>query len=146
MLKIQKRKWGRRARDARKGQSLLELAIVLPVLLLILLGILDLGRAWLSLVALSDAAGEGAAYAAIYPSRTEQIQARAAGSTTALVTLEPSMVSVTAPNLSPGESITVTIRYPYQLLTPLPNLTDLGLGSMRTITMTRVEVRSIIGY
>jgi Flp pilus assembly protein TadG len=146
MLKIQKRRWGRRARDAREGQSLLEFAIVLPVLLLILLGILDLGRAWMSLVALNDAAGEGAAYAAIYPSRTEQIQARAAASTTALVTLEPDMVTVTAPDLSPGQSITVTISYPYELLTPLPNLTDLGLGSLRTINMRVVEVRSIIGY
>jgi Flp pilus assembly protein TadG len=146
MLKIQRQKLGRRARDARKGQSLLEFAIVLPVLLLILLGIMDLGRAWMSLVALNDAAGEGASYAAIYPSRTEQIQARAAGSSTALVTLEPNMVSVSAPDPSPGQSITVTISYPYQLLTPLPNLTDLGLGSMRTITMTVVEVRSIIGY
>lgn len=146
MLKVQKRSLGRRAWDASRGQSLLEFAIVLPVLLLVLLGILDLGRAWMSLVALNDAAGEGAAYAAIYPSRTEQIQARAAGSTTALVTLEPDMVSVSAPDPTPGESITVTIRYPYQLLTPLPNLTDLGLGNTRVITMTVVEVRAIIGY
>ena len=56
------------------------------------------------------------------------------------------MVTVTAPDLSPGQSITVTISYPYELLTPLPNLTDLGLGSLRTINMRVVEVRSIIGY
>jgi Flp pilus assembly protein TadG len=111
---------GRGRGRAERGQSLLELAILLPVLLLILLGILDVGRLYMTLVAINDAAAEGASYAASYPTRTDQIQQRAADSSTALTTIEPSMVVVTyADPPSSGQPITVTVQYDYDLLTPV---------------------------
>jgi len=103
----------------QKGQSLVEVAVALPVLLLILLGILDLGRAYFTYIALADAAAEGAAYGAIHPDDTAQIVERAAESSNGLVTLEPDMVSVDLIDLSAGLPITVTVEYQYQLLTPV---------------------------
>jgi Flp pilus assembly protein TadG len=106
--------------EAERGQSLLELAILLPVLLIILLGILDVGRLYMTMVAIHDAAAEGASYAASYPSRTSQIQQRAAESSTALTTIDPSMVVITyGGSQSSGQPITVTVNYDYDLLTPL---------------------------
>lgn len=49
---------GRRA----KGQSLAELALLLPLLLLILMGCLDLGRAFATWLTLANRAREGARY------------------------------------------------------------------------------------
>jgi Flp pilus assembly protein TadG len=46
-----------------KGQSLVELAISLPVILLILLGTFDFGMALFSYSIIRDAAQEGALYA-----------------------------------------------------------------------------------
>jgi Flp pilus assembly protein TadG len=46
------------------GQSLVEFAIALPLLLLILVGLVDIGRVFHYTVALSTGAREGAAYAA----------------------------------------------------------------------------------
>jgi hypothetical protein len=45
--------------DSRAGQALVEFAIVVPILLLILLGIVDFARAWNVYEVLTDAAREG---------------------------------------------------------------------------------------
>lgn len=48
------------------GQDLVEFALVLPLLLLFLFGALDLGRAFFSYIAITNAAREGARYAVSY--------------------------------------------------------------------------------
>lgn len=60
-----------------KGQSLVELAISLPVILLILLGTIDVGMALFSYAILRDAAQEGALYGSFNPSNVEEIENRA---------------------------------------------------------------------
>jgi Flp pilus assembly protein TadG len=54
-------------RRAARGQSLIELAMVLPLLALILLGVVDLGRAFFYSTRLSNAVKEGALYGIHYP-------------------------------------------------------------------------------
>lgn len=111
---------GHKPGKAERGQSLLELAILFPVLLLILLGILDVGRLYMTMVAIHDAAAEGASYAASHPSQTDQIQQRAAESSTALTTIDPLLVVVTyGDSLTSGQPVTVTVNYDYDLLTPV---------------------------
>jgi Flp pilus assembly protein TadG len=48
-----------------RGQSLVELALAFPLLLLILLGLADFGRAFFYTSAIANAAREGAAYASL---------------------------------------------------------------------------------
>jgi Flp pilus assembly protein TadG len=43
-----------------KGQSLVEFALLLPILVLIIFGVLELGRAFFAFIAISNAAREGA--------------------------------------------------------------------------------------
>ncbi|MGN6672539.1 MAG: TadE/TadG family type IV pilus assembly protein [Thermomicrobiales bacterium] len=57
----------RAARGSARGQSLTELALVLPLLALILLGVVDLGRAFFYSTRLSNAVKEGALYGIHYP-------------------------------------------------------------------------------
>lgn len=52
-------------RRHQAGQNLVEFALVLPVLLMICLGILDLGRSFYTYIALTNAAREAARYAAL---------------------------------------------------------------------------------
>jgi len=54
-------------KNKERGQSLVEFAITLPVLILILSGLLDLGRAYYIYVALEEAVAEAALYLAISP-------------------------------------------------------------------------------
>jgi len=50
-----------------RGQSAVELAMVLPLLMLILLGCLDLGRAFAVRMTLANGTREGARYACMFP-------------------------------------------------------------------------------
>src|SRR5688500_10726445 len=56
-----------RYRSRSLGQSMVELAVVLPVLLLVVAGTIDLGRAYFSTVAIENASKEGAFYGARKP-------------------------------------------------------------------------------
>jgi Flp pilus assembly protein TadG len=128
-------------RTDQKGQSLVEVALTMPLLILILMGILDLGRAYWTYITLSDAAAEGAAYAAINPTDTAQAIARAADSSGGLIVLDPAMVSVTWSELSAGNPITVTVEFEYELWTPI--MRDVVGG---TILMKSSVAQPIIGF
>jgi hypothetical protein len=66
-----------KSRRSEHGQSLVELAITLPILVLLLLGTLDFGMAIFSYSMLRDAAQEGAFYGSFNPSNIEEIENRA---------------------------------------------------------------------
>ena len=127
-------------RKDQKGQSLVEISLAMPVLLLILVGILDLGRAYFTFISLADAAGEGAAYAAIYPTQTEKILNRTADASGGLVVLSTDMITITHGSLGFGQPITVTVEYDYDLITPIIQ----GWVPDGTLTLRATSVQSII--
>lgn len=104
-------------RKASKGQSLVEFTLVLPVLLIILAGLLDLGRLYYAYVAVTDAAAEGARYGAMYSQDTHGIKVRASEASGGLVPIDEDQVTVV---VSSG-SIRVTVNYSVTILTPLVN-------------------------
>jgi Flp pilus assembly protein TadG len=55
----------RRARDRSRGQALVEFALAIPIVLLLMLGILDLGRAVFAYNSVSNAARTGARVAIV---------------------------------------------------------------------------------
>ncbi|MCX7670174.1 MAG: pilus assembly protein [Anaerolineae bacterium] len=63
------------AHDER-GSNLVETAFVLPVLLLLLAGVVDLGRAFRDYIIITAAAREGAYFAAYFPDQITLIQDR----------------------------------------------------------------------
>jgi len=134
------------AGQSRKGQSVVEFVLMLPLLLIILAGLLDVGRLYYAYVAVTDAAAEGATYGAVYPplaaaSTCELAQpgdcppdaprdidclcVRAREATRGLVELEAGAISVACPGcIEPqpsGSTITVTVTYSFTLATPLVN-------------------------
>ncbi len=62
---------------SKRGQSLVEVAITLPVLVLLLLGTLEFGMALFSYSMLRDAAQEGAFYGSFNPENVKEIENRA---------------------------------------------------------------------
>jgi len=67
---------GKLSKPKEQGQSLVELAISLFLLLILLAGIVDLGRALIIQFVLKDAAEEGVVYGTAYPSNCAQILSR----------------------------------------------------------------------
>jgi Flp pilus assembly protein TadG len=86
----------RRKGTSQKGQSMVELAISFSVLLLLLAGIIDLGRAFFTYMTMRDAAQEGAAYGSIYPADATGIISRVRDATSAPLALSSADVGVTA--------------------------------------------------
>ncbi len=112
--------------DCKRGQSIVEVALVLPLLALLLTGLLDFGRAFFVTVALNDAAAEGAVYAASHPTDLTGTTARARGSLEGTPLIVPDQVQVTitcaggnCSSVSGGAAITVTTTYPFTFITPL---------------------------
>lgn len=92
-------------RSREKGQGLTEFALVVPVLLLVAFGLLDLGRAFFAVITISNAAREGARYLTQHPednlpdaygttfAGTKQVAAAEAQGS--FINLTPSNVTVT---------------------------------------------------
>ncbi|HSV85071.1 MAG TPA: TadE/TadG family type IV pilus assembly protein [Levilinea sp.] len=117
---------------SEKGQSLMELAISFTVLLLILGGLVDLGRVFFALIAIRDAAQEGAVYAAIIPVKSEaNIRAWVRSSSNDpldLAQVADSDIEIIAFNSSgniaikdacSGDQVTVTVTYRHRFIMPL---------------------------
>jgi len=62
--------------DSKKGQSLVEFSMVLVIVLVLMAGAVDLGRAIFAYIAIRDAAQEGAVYGAMYPGQCAKINNR----------------------------------------------------------------------
>ncbi|MDX1600431.1 MAG: TadE family protein [Anaerolineales bacterium] len=89
-------------RGSERGQSLVELSLVMIGVLMFLAGAADLGRMYFIHLTLRDAAQEGAAYGATDPANSSEIEARvldAVGDT-----LDPAEVTVSSgPTIPPYE-------------------------------------------
>jgi hypothetical protein len=106
-------------RKDESGQSAVELALVLPILLLLLIGILDFGRIMYSYAHLHMAAQESVRKSGLGAKDLEVIQFTKnyihLGDTSKLqVTISP-----TDTNRSSGDYVKVNLKYPLELYTPL---------------------------
>lgn len=114
--------------ESQRGQSLVEMAIMMVVILLILGGVLDFGRMYFTYLALQNAAGEGASYGAINPQWVNDannadpnniIYRTQTESTGNLIDWSQTVVDVQVPTVAGGEPITVTVSYEYDVITPM---------------------------
>jgi hypothetical protein len=107
----------------QSGQSLVEFAFGLVVLLIMLVGLVDGSRALFTYIAMSDAAQEAALYGSTDPNNTSQIRERARDSSDLLKALcpttadcdeatDPLFIDVQLAGAAcMGQGITVTIDY-----------------------------------
>jgi len=104
-----------RIRDER-GQTMAEFAIVLPILIVLLFGIVQFGILFNNYVTLTDAVRAGARAAAVSrqapdPSGTATAAVRSSASD-----LNPSTLGISVSSgWTPGAPVTVTATYPYSI-------------------------------
>ncbi|MFZ6026529.1 MAG: TadE/TadG family type IV pilus assembly protein [Chloroflexota bacterium] len=107
-----------------QGQALVEFAAVLIILMIVLAGLLDLGRAFFVYMSLRDAAQEGATYASINPSDTTGIINRVRTTSTKPVDMADTTLINVQVNptgaLCAGNGVEVVVEYPnFTITTPL---------------------------
>lgn len=123
-----------RGRD--RGAAAVEFALVLPLLVLLVFGIAEFGRAYHIQTTLSGAARDGVRVMAL---QNNQVAARASAKsaapslhlTDAQIAVGPATCVVAG--LTPASTATVTITYPLKFVTKLfgASVTLTGKGSMR---------------
>jgi Flp pilus assembly protein TadG len=109
------------AHARERGQELVEFALTLIPLFMLLMGILDLGRATYAYTVMHNAAREGCRYGIVNPENTDGIQnvvvSRALG-----LNLDPADVTVELLDLYsnvPGDdTVQVSVTYDFTIVTP----------------------------
>jgi len=103
-------------RNARaRGTGLVEFALILPVLVLMLFSILDLGRGIYAYSVVSNSAREGARYGTIAPTDVAGIEN---ATRNAAIALNPDELTVQVA-LPTDDTIRVSVTFNFRLVTPL---------------------------
>ena len=137
---------GRLARRRReRGQGLIEFSLMAIFLVILMMGVLDLGRAYFTYLALKDAAQEGAYFGSAFPQCVAsagacadpnnipfRVRHSANGGLVDWAGPGAHITITLPPVVQAGESLTVTISYQYQMLTPLVG--TIANGQVLTLT------------
>lgn len=140
-----------------RGQSLVEFALVLPILLIMIFGIIDFGMGLRSYISLTNATREGARFAAVgnpagtYPAdcdgvSSDDVIGRVCVAIEGLKLTDLNSVSVTYPNgTGPGNSVIVAADYTYEYITPLGDMINFFSGgsfpdSLSLVTSTDMRL------
>jgi Flp pilus assembly protein TadG len=143
-------------RKRSRGQSLVELALVLPILLVLVAGALDLGRLYYSQITITSAAKEGALEASKNPTLFDNTQGCDAKTNTVICrvlteangsfyTIQHSDVTLAcSPTPCPavpaiGDTVTVSVTGHFSLITPLLSVFTGG----QNIDITRSAVAQL---
>ena len=117
-----------------RGAALVEMALVLPIVILLFLGIIDFGRALFLYNNLTNAAREGARFgAASFPpvvaDITTRVESRITDFSGVAVTTGKVQVTVPASGCTGDCKVTVKIvNYPFTPITPLPQVSGMTLS------------------
>jgi Flp pilus assembly protein TadG len=138
----------RRNSRHEEGQAVVELALVLPLMLMLLLGVIQFGTVFRDYIALTDATRVGARQAAVARSiqpesdrvpRVVDMVHRAAvnlNKSKITVTVEPKKVDGVTPGWEQSGDVTVRTTYPFSI-----NIIGLVVynGTLQSRTTERVE-------
>ena len=100
------------------GQAIVEMAMVLPLIVLLLMGIVEFGRIGNAYLTVTNAARQGARYGVVGNSNTE-IMDKIKG---AAIPLNPEdLVIIIDPeiNRSTGDDISINVSYPVEIIAPV---------------------------
>jgi Flp pilus assembly protein TadG len=118
----------RRGRDGSRGQSLLELALIAPILIILMLGVIDYGRVYFAFVSVTNGARNGAHYASQSPSAAQDLQGirnAVLGDTSELLDTSPTNPDVTVVTGTDSQGrlyADVTVTYTFTTIFPWPGL------------------------
>jgi len=136
-LQTTKRPPSRSRKASDRGSVVVEFALVVPVLLLIVFGIIDFGRALNAQIVLTGAAGDAVRLAALgYPDAA--IQARVAAAAPDLSGVTATVVANCPPGAGPSANAQVNVSYTFSFITPIGAIAGLlggsGLGAPVVLT------------
>ncbi len=139
-----RRGWAGRCR----GQSLVEFAIMLPVMMILVFGIVEFGMGLRAYISLTNATREGARFAAVgnpagaYPTNCDgtsntTVVGRVCVAINGLQLSNMQSISVAYPNgQASGNPVIVSTQYTYHYITPLANFISFFTGGAFSNTLS----------
>jgi Flp pilus assembly protein TadG len=126
-----------RRKDGDRGAAAVEFALVLPILLLLVFGIIDFGRALNAQLTITQAAREGVRLAALgYPAA--EVQARADAAAPELSGVSVTIAASCPPGAGPTADAQVNVSYSFSFITPVGAIAGIfgggGFGSPIILT------------
>ncbi|KUO74165.1 MAG: hypothetical protein APF77_11660 [Clostridia bacterium BRH_c25] len=123
----------------KKGQSMVEMALILPLVILLLMGMVELSRVFGSYLLVTHVSREGARLASI--GRTDaEIQANLAGKAGILNVSELQVILTPADGArTTGEDVRVCVKYKLQIYAPVISSIVSNPFEMEANTYMRVE-------
>jgi Flp pilus assembly protein TadG len=120
-----------------KGQSFVEFALVLPVLLIIIMAILEFGLMFNAYITISNASREGARLGSLGGSDIEIVQRVV--QTSPVLDSTKITVTVTPATRTRGDMLRVLVSYDYTLITPVISNIISPMVDLDAETVMRVE-------
>ncbi len=108
-----------------KGAVAVEAALILPVLLTLLCGIIEFGLILSTQISLTQAVREGARISSFVATTDSAVRVRVREAANPVVVADVSITRTACPN--PAGFTTVTVDHPYSLVTPIGILVGDGL-------------------
>ncbi|KJS87430.1 MAG: hypothetical protein JM58_04270 [Peptococcaceae bacterium BICA1-8] len=104
---------------SQKGQALVELAFVLPILLMIVFGVTEFGRVFGTQLILTNSARDGARYASVGATDMEIITKLQNGTFMLDTTKLLISISPTTSSRKRGDAVTIKVHYPVDIYAPV---------------------------
>ncbi|MGH9467696.1 MAG: TadE/TadG family type IV pilus assembly protein [Terriglobales bacterium] len=132
-----------------RGAAMAEFALITPLLLMLMIGTVQLGRALYAYHFLAVAARQAARYAMVRgadctsfasacPAGASDIQSYVQSLSPGVIDASAITVSTTwAPNNAPGGTVTITVQYPFDLDVPLVPAAALTLQSSSQMVISQ---------
>lgn len=99
-----------------RGQSVIEFALILPLLLVLLFGITEFGRAWMTVNILTSAAREGCRLAVVTGPDVAAVTARATTVCNSAGVVPTSITCVGPLSNDPDRKVIVTVRADFEII------------------------------
>jgi Flp pilus assembly protein TadG len=128
-----------RRRHRTRGQSMVEFTLILPVLMLMIFGIYQFGQTYSDYIQVTNAARTGGRKALVSRSDANGVNDAIAAAKGATWWLNTSQMVVTVSPAQPwtaGQTVTVTVTYPWSI--SLLGFVA-GSGTLKSATTVRVE-------
>lgn len=126
-------KWNKSGLRFKVGQGLVEFALGITFMMILLAGVMDLGRAFFTYISMMDAAQEGASYGSISPLDVSGIRQRVRETSSgpiAFATFPDDKIDILATgSVCAGDGIKVIVEYDFEFVAPFLSGTTLPLSA-----------------
>jgi len=121
----------------KKGQAMVETIFVLPLLFLLIFGIIEFGRIYFTYSILSNAAREGARYAAVHEPADYDDAIERMKNVASTLSLKDDDIEIS----DVGENVLAKVTYELEMITPIvgPMISDEGMFELHAQAEMRIE-------